>query len=343
MRPLSAIVLAAGKGTRMKSRQAKVTFPIAEKPMIQRVVDTAIKLDCKEVCVVVGYQKESVIAVLEAKECISFVEQTEQNGTGHAVMITEPFFTGKDTDILILCGDVPLLTTDTLTQLYQAHRSSGNACTVLTAFLEDAGKYGRILRDWDQNVCGIIEYKDANESQRQIKEFNTGIYCFHAEALFTALKQISNNNQQGEYYLTDTLQILYNGGKGVGSVVLENLMEVSGVNSQEQLAELEDEFLRTIRLKWLNNGVMMHNPASIYIGDDVLIEADVEIGMNTIIKGNSMLRTGVRIGPNCYIEDSEIDAETILKGFNIIVNSYVHEHQVIPFRETIEEDRYELQ
>ncbi len=341
MRPLSAIVLAAGKGTRMKSRYSKVTFKIADKPMIQRVVDTALRMNANRIGIVVGFQKETVIAALKPDDRLEFIEQKEQLGTGHAVMITEELFGDADTDILILCGDVPLLSVQTLKHMYELHKAEGSACTVLTATLDDPGKYGRILRDSSGKVYGIVEYKDATDEQRDIKEFNTGIYCFRSNDLYQALKRTSNTNKQNEYYLTDALSVLYYEGKIVSSVVLENLMEVSGVNSQEQLAEVENTFLESVRNYWLNNGVVMHNPASIYIGDDVELEPDVEIGMNTIIRGNTRIESGCFIGPNCYIESSKIGNDTILKGYNIILNSYIPEHQLIPYRETIEEEPYE--
>ncbi len=342
MRPLAAIILAAGKGTRMRSKMPKVTFKIADKPMIQRVVDTALKLDCDTICTVVGFQKETVIAALEDCDRLKFVEQTEQLGTGHAVMITESVFANQDMDIMILCGDVPLLTENTLRKIYDTHINEKATCTVLTAFLDDAGKYGRIIRDESNRVRGIVEYKDASETQRQIQEFNTGIYCFNSLELFGALKETNNTNQQGEYYLTDALSVLYNQGKVVSSVILDDLMEVSGVNSQEQLAELEECFVDRIRKHWLNNGVVMHNPTSIYIGDEVIIKQDVEIDCHSIIKGKTILEEGSYIGPNSLIINSKIGQDTILQGYNVICSAYIQEHQIVPYRELIEEeDPYE--
>lgn len=342
MNNLAAIILAAGKGTRMKSERAKVTFPIAEKPMVQRVVDTAIKMDCEKICVVVGFLKETVISCLEEDERISFVEQTEQLGTGHAVSITEAQFTDPQQDILILCGDVPLLTTKTIQSIYAEHKRTNAACTVLTAFLDDPGKYGRMLRDAEGKLYGIVEYKDASDEQRQIKEWNTGIYCFKAGEMFGALSQTSNQNQQGEFYLTDTLGILYKAGKTIASVVLEDLMEVSGVNSQEQLAELEDIYVDSVRKHWLNNGVVIHNPQTVYIGDEVIIEPDVEIHQGVVIKGKSHLEKGCVIGPNCYLEHSTVCNDTILQGHNILVNAIIHEHEILEFGvHAIEEIPYE--
>lgn len=342
MNALAAIILAAGKGTRMKSERAKVTFPIADKPMVQRVVDTAIAMNCQRICLVVGYLKETVISCLEDDDRLEFVEQKEQLGTGHAVSIAGSLFTDPQQDILILCGDVPLLSVETVNSIYQEHLATEAACTVLTAFLDDPGKYGRMLRDADGMLCGIVEFKDASPEQRQIKEWNTGIYCFKAGELFAALKQTSNKNQQSEFYLTDTIEILHKAGKKIASVVLEDLMEVSGVNSQEQLAELEDIYVDRVRKKWLNSGVMIHNPQSVFIGDDVEIEPDVEIHQGCVIKGKSSLEKGCAIGPNCYLEHSTVCNDTILQGHNILINAIIHDHEILDFgAHVIEDSPYE--
>ena len=342
MKPLAAIVLAAGKGTRMKSERAKVTFPIADNAMVQRVVDTALELDCAKISVVVGWKKDTVIGALDEDDRLEFVEQKEQLGTGHAVQMAAKSLATFEGDVLILCGDVPLLSADTVRQLHEKHVKTGAAATVLTAVLDDAGKYGRMLRDDKGQICGIVEFKDASPMQRQIKEFNTGIYCYKAAKLFEALARISNNNEQKEYYLTDTLGILYNAGESVENVILEDLMEVSGVNSQEQLAHLEDVYLDKIRKKWLNSGVMMHNPSSIHIGDDVIIGADVEIGQGCILKGHSTIESGAVLGPHCIVQNSLISNDSILLGHNIIVDSFIKEQEVLEFgARVIEEEDYE--
>ncbi|MCB5266870.1 MAG: NTP transferase domain-containing protein [Candidatus Cloacimonetes bacterium] len=342
MNTLAAIVLAAGKGTRMKSERAKVTFPLADKPMVQRVIDTALALDCEKVAVVVGWKKDTVISCLNEDDRLCFVEQKEQLGTGHAVQMAEDSLKGFEGDVLILCGDVPLLSKETVGKLYQEHHNSGAAATVLTAVLDDAGKYGRMLRDDKGNICGIVEYKDASQEQRKIGEFNTGIYCFNKARLFEALAQIKNDNEQKEYYLTDTLSILYQAGERVANLILEDLMEVSGVNSQEQLAYLEDVYVDKIRKKWLNNGVMMHNPATIYIGDDVIIEADVEIGQGCVLKGKTTISEGVELGPNCYVEHSIISDHSILMGHNVVIDSYIKHREILDFAsKVIDEEDYD--
>jgi bifunctional UDP-N-acetylglucosamine pyrophosphorylase / glucosamine-1-phosphate N-acetyltransferase len=334
----AAIILAAGKGTRMKSEKAKVIFELAGKPMIQRVVDTASKLNCDKICVVVGHQKDSVINILNEAPNLVFANQEEQLGTGHAIMIAEEQFRDFTGDIIILAGDVPLLTSGTLLKLLEFHRGSGAACTVLTAVLEDAGKYGRIIRDSAQQLMGIVEFKDATCEQKQIKEFNTGIWCFQSAALFDSIHKIDNNNAQHEYYLTDTLSVLFRQGKKVEALITDDLSEVSGINSQEQLADLENIYLSGIRTQWLNSGVMIHNPGTVYIGDDVEIEPDVTIEAHSTIRGKCYLESGCHIGSNCYIENSDIGRETILQGFNVIIDANVHEGEIIPWGEKILEE-----
>ncbi len=340
MKSLSAIILAAGKGTRMKSNRAKVTFPIAGKAMVQRVVETASKAGCESICVVVGHQKESVIACLEDNKRLQFAEQNEQLGTGHAVMMAEPLFTDPDQDVLILSGDVPLLSAETLVNMRQDHQATGSVCTVLTAWLDDPGKYGRIIRDTSGQISSIVEYKDATDVQRSIREWNTGIYCFRCGDLFSALKRISNANNQREYYLTDVVSILNAEGRKVTGVVLENLVEVAGVNSQEQLADLEDQFVDSIRKHWLNNGVVIHNPRTVFISDEVVLEPDVEIHQNCVIKGKSQVCSGAYLGPGCYVENSHLSDNALLEGHNVLVDAHIPEGHILEFGEQVIEETY---
>ncbi len=247
MKQTAAIILAAGKGTRMKSDKPKVVFPLAGKPLIQWVIDTALQVDCSEIVCVVGYKKEVVIDTVLPDERIDFVEQIEQNGTGHAVMVTRDAMADFEGTVFILCGDVPLLTAATLERMREHHLATGAQCTVLTAVMDDPLRYGRILRNEAGNVQGIVEFKDATEAQKEIKEINTGIYCFDAASLFDALDSVNNSNNQKEYYLTDTLEILNNKGKLVTSVVLDDMVEASGINSQEQLKQLEEHYLARMK------------------------------------------------------------------------------------------------
>lgn len=244
MKQLATIILAAGKGKRMKSDNPKVVFELAGKPMINRVIETTDKIHSDVIIVVVGYKKDIVIDTVPKNKKIKFVEQKEQNGTGHAVMVTKELFQNFDGNVFILCGDVPLLRYQTLEKMLAHHLEVNATCTVLTAVMDDALKYGRIVRNESGNIKQIIEYKDATAEQKEIMEINTGIYCFDVQSLFWALDQINNNNNQNEYYLTDTLEILNNSGKLVTSVLLEDMTEASGVNSKEQLVDLEKEFYK---------------------------------------------------------------------------------------------------
>lgn len=324
MKKLAAIILAAGKGTRMKSKSSKVAFQLAGKSMIRRVVDTVLELTCDRIVTVVGYSPKSVIfEALQStdEDTIDFVMQKKQLGTGHAVMCAQKILAGYTGDVLILAGDVPLLRPSTLEELVKKHRETKAACTLLTAFLDDPGKYGRVIRDENGMVSGIVEFKDATEEQRAIKEWNTGIYCFKAKDMFDALSKISNDNQQKEYYLTDTLAILSAQGKTISSIPLQDLAEVSGVNTQQQLAELEDEYIDRIRRKFMNNGVMMHNPKTIYIEDGVSIRPDVEIFPHCVLKEGTLIESGSRIGPFCLIGNSTIGPDCYLYGRNTVLDA----------------------
>ena len=314
----ATIILAAGKGTRMKSDKPKVVFPLGGKPMVQRVVDTARELDSDRIVLVIGHKPEEVKASLDNFDKVRFAEQKEQHGTGHAVMVTEEAMRGFSGTVFILCGDVPLLKATTCKKMLAHHLSVNAACTVLTAVMDDPQLYGRIVRNEKGSVQRIREFKDASEEEKAIREINTGIYCFDADALNSALKRINNNNAQKEYYLTDTLEILNRDNKLVSSVLLDNLQEASGVNSQKQLAELEVLHYEEIRNHWLTNGVTMENPPGIIIHDTVKLSQNVSISANTQIKGNSRIGNGVVIGPNCLIREAVLEADCTLAGYNII-------------------------
>ncbi|MBN1327817.1 MAG: NTP transferase domain-containing protein [Candidatus Cloacimonetes bacterium] len=246
MNKAAAIILAAGKGTRMKSSRPKVIFELSGKPLLNWVLDTALAARCDPIAVVVGYKKELVIKAARKENEIFFVEQSEQLGTGHAVMSARQVLKNFSGDIFVLCGDVPLLKIETLQKLQAEKNKFQAGCVVLTAILEDPQKYGRIVRDDQNNVERIVEYKDADESVRQIREINTGIYCFDAQALFDSLEKITNKNKQQEYYLTDTLEIMLQNGIKVRSLILADNLEATGINSREDLANLENEYLSRI-------------------------------------------------------------------------------------------------
>ncbi len=237
-RKLAVVIMAAGKGTRMNNQDlAKVMFPINGKPMIEHVVDLALRLDASQIVVIVGWQKDSVINHLKKifGDRVECVEQNPQLGTGHAVMQAEKALKDFDGDVLVLSGDVPLLSSETVTSLLALHRSTVAKATVLTAVLDDATGYGRILRNMDGSVEGIVEHKDAGREQLEIREINSGIYVFDTQLLLESLKHITPTNAQKEYYLTDVFHYFWRHQMKVSANIAGNPMEISGINTVVQL------------------------------------------------------------------------------------------------------------
>jgi bifunctional UDP-N-acetylglucosamine pyrophosphorylase / glucosamine-1-phosphate N-acetyltransferase len=239
----AAIILAAGKGTRMKSDMPKVVFELNGIPMINRVIATAKEIKSRRIIVVVGYKREIVQSVIEEDESIRFAVQEPQSGTGHAIMVCREHIEDFDGLVFILYGDVPLLKSDTLQKMQALHEKEKAACTVLTAVLDDPLQYGRIIRDSGDNFVKIVEHKDATEAEREVHEINTGIYCYNSAELLWSIGQLKNDNSQKEYYLTDTLEILKQKGEHIATLILEDNLEASGINSPQQLKELGNELM----------------------------------------------------------------------------------------------------
>jgi UDP-N-acetylglucosamine diphosphorylase/glucosamine-1-phosphate N-acetyltransferase len=320
MQRLGVIILAAGKGTRMKSEKPKVCFQLAGKSLIQRVVDTSLMINADLVGVVVGFKKEMVMEDIIPHPNIRFVTQANQKGTGDAVGSARDLFSDFEGIVFVLCGDVPLLSHQTLDTMLSVHTTSRATCTVLTTILTDPDRYGRMVRDTDGRIQKIVEYKDASPDIRKINEINTGIYCFDSSSLFDALVQIDDKNEQGEYYLTDVLEIFYNQGKKIESVVLADISEVAGINSHSQLASLESEHYAKIRQHFMDSGVSIENPATVLIQDDVVIESDVYISANAKISGKTVIRANSYIGPSSIVIDSTLATGSHLEGFNVVKN-----------------------
>jgi UDP-N-acetylglucosamine pyrophosphorylase len=239
---LAVVIMAAGKGTRMKNPDmAKVMYPINGRPMIDYVVDLALRVHSNRTIVIVGWQKDTVVAHLRKEApAVRWVEQNPQLGTGHAVMQAEPELKDFEGDVLVLSGDVPMLSFETIASLLSAHRTHHAAATLLTTVLEDATGYGRIIRDGEGHVIGIVEHKDASEEQRAIREINSGIYVFDKARLLEALKHITPDNAQKEYYLTDVFKYFWRNAVPVRAVVSVNPKEVQGINTLEQLEEARE-------------------------------------------------------------------------------------------------------
>lgn len=238
----AAIVLAAGKGKRMKSDLPKVLHRIHGRPLINILLDTLVTLGFEKIVVVVGFKGEMVIDTMSGYP-VSIVWQKEQNGTGHAVMMAEPQLADFEGTTLVALGDVPFLSADSIAQLFKVHHETKAVATCLSAILDDPEGYGRIVRDGDSSILkAIVEHKDASDEILKIKEINSGTFCFDNRILFDTLKKIDNKNVQGEYYLTDTIKIMHDRGRRVSVVAGANADELAGVNSIEQLKELEDKF-----------------------------------------------------------------------------------------------------
>ena len=304
MANLTTVILAAGKGTRMKSKLPKVLHKVGGHPMLEHVMDAAEAAGCRDNVVVIGHGAELVRELVGSRARIAL--QAEQLGTGHAVLQaadTLQDFTGT---VMILCGDTPLLEAEELKKFYAEHVKSGAAATVMSAMMEDPFGYGRILRDANGDVAGIVEQKDASEEQKLIKEINTGNYCVEAPLLFEVLRTLGNNNAQGEYYLTDVLAKLRAMGKKVGGVITADSEMIMGVNSRRQLAEAESVMRRRILERLMDEGVTVMDPASTFIEKSVKISPDTTIYPYTWLQGETVIGEDCEIGPCVRMENVKV-------------------------------------
>ena len=306
--PLSIIILAAGQGTRMKSSRPKVMHAVAGKPMIQHVVDTSLALKPDQIIVVVGHQSGQVRDLLK-DQSVEFVEQNQQLGTGHAVAQCLPALK-KDNDVLVLYGDVPLITVDTLQVLLD--KGVGSAVNILSFLPQDPKGYGRIQRSCDDTVEAIIEEKDASAEQQNIHESNTGILFIQGKRLRDLIDKLDNNNSQSEYYLTDVVKHSVIQGLKVSATVCLNEKEVYGINSQAQLAEVEEIYRQQQARKLMEQGVKLYDPARIDVRGVLQVGSDVEIDINCVFEGNVSLADNVRIGANCVIRNTTIGADSVI-------------------------------
>lgn len=304
MANLTAVILAAGKGTRMKSKLPKVLHKVGGHPMLEHVMDAAEAAGCRDNVVVIGHGAELVRELVGDRARIAL--QAEQLGTGHAVLQAADTLKDFSGTVMILCGDTPLLEADELEKFYAEHVKSGAAATVMSALMDDPFGYGRILRDANGDVAGIVEQKDASEEQKQIKEINTGNYCVEAPLLFEVLRTLGNDNAQGEYYLTDVLAKLRAMGKKVGGVITADSEMIMGVNSRRQLAEAESVMRRRIAERHMDDGVTIMDPASTFIEKSVKIAPDTVIYPNTWLQGETVIGEDCEIGPNVRLENVKV-------------------------------------
>lgn len=314
-----AIILAGGKGTRMKTDAPKVMCEVIFEPMIKYVVDAVKDAGAEDICVITGYKHEIVEGYLSSYDSeIKTALQEPQLGTGHAVMQARDFISAhRDDDILILNGDGPLMDADTINKAYDYHKQNNNAITLISAIVEDTDGIGHIKRDENGVLERIIEHKDANEEQKKINESNAGTYWFNGSELLYALDRITNNNAQNEYYLTDSLEILIKKGMNAGAYVCENNEAILGANDRKQLNILNNIMRRNINDSLMLDGVDIQCTDGVMIGKDVKIGSSTRILPNTIILGNTVIGDGCVIGPNTYIKDSEIGNEVILDNCKV--------------------------
>lgn len=317
-----AIILAAGKGTRMKSDLPKVLHKVAGISMLEHVFRSVSAISPEKIVTVVGHKAEMVETVLARQT--DFVTQSEQLGTGHAVMMAEPVLQQCSGQTLVIAGDTPLITGESLRDLVAFHINHKNVATVLTAEATNPFGYGRIVRNQHGEVTKIVEEKDASDFEKQIKEINTGTYIFDNERLFEALKEINTNNAQGEYYITDVISIFRQAGDKVGAYLLRDFDESLGVNDRVALAKAEEVMRNRINKTHMLNGVSFVNPAATYIDIDVAIAPDVQIEANVTLKGKTTIGTESILTNGTYIVDSEIGARVVV-SHSMIEESHIAE------------------
>lgn len=324
-----AIVLAAGQGTRMKSDLYKVLHPVCGKPMVAHVIDNIKKLEAKRIVTIVGHGAEQVEQTLGAKS--EYVLQEEQLGTAHAVGQAESALGNLEGTTIVVCGDTPLIRSETMEALIAHHNESGAKATILTAHADDPTGYGRIVRGEDGQVLRNVEHKDATDEELVVTEINTGTYCFDNKSLFETLKKVTNDNAQGEYYLPDVIGILQAEGARVSAHVTNDFSETLGVNDRVVLSQAERVMRNRLAEMHMRNGVTIINPENTYISADAEIGRDTILQPGTMIEGNTKIGEGCTIGPNSQIVTSVIGNETTVHS-SVIVESNIGSNTAVgPF------------
>ncbi|HEY9830362.1 MAG TPA: bifunctional UDP-N-acetylglucosamine diphosphorylase/glucosamine-1-phosphate N-acetyltransferase GlmU [Stenomitos sp.] len=317
---VAVAILAAGRGTRMKSDLPKVCHTLGSLSLVERVLKSCLSLAPSRLLVIVGYQSEQVKKSLEAYSNVEFVEQTEQLGTGHAVQQLLPHLDGFTDDLLILNGDVPLLRPSTIKQLLETHQAHQNAATLLTAHLPNPQGYGRVFCDEQNLLNQIVEDRDCTPAQKQNCRINAGVYCFNWPQLAQALPKLEANNDQKEYYLTDVVNFL----EPVMAVDVEDYQEISGINDRKHLAHAYEILQTRVKDDWMKRGVTLVDPSSVTIDDTVELQPDVTIEPQTHLRGNTQIGSGSRIGPGSLIENSQL-GENVTVLYSVVSDSVVKE------------------
>ncbi len=315
-----SIILAAGEGTRMKSKRPKVLHQICGYPIIEYVVRAALEVSDDLPVVVVGHRAEDVKQYLGDR--VTYAYQPQQLGTGHAVMMAKPVLEGATGYIVILAGDAPLIRGCTLKRIVQHAMEGGYGAVVLSAVVDDPTGYGRIIRNDSGDLEGIVEHRDATEEQRRIKEINSSIYCFDVRLLFSSLEKLDNSNSQGEYYLPDAIEIMKRQGAKVGVLVAEDADEVLGINTRIQLAEVDRKMRLRINRFHMDNGVTIIDPEHTYIGPDVTIGCDTVVYPGNVLEGDTVIGEDCVLYPNNRIVNSAIGNGVQLQA-SVVLNSRI--------------------
>jgi bifunctional UDP-N-acetylglucosamine pyrophosphorylase/glucosamine-1-phosphate N-acetyltransferase len=332
---LDVLILAAGLGTRMKSKRAKVLHELGGSPLIAYVCRTAAALHPEKIFVIVGHQAAEVTQVVQTEvgNLAEFVTQAQQRGTADAVLSARGQLENRNSPLVILSGDVPLLKAETLERFIAEHRSTNAACSILSVRLESPTGYGRIVRNSNEGFSRIVEQRDATDDERKIREINSGIYCFDAGKLLAALERVEPGNDQGEFYLTDVAEILLKQGDKVNVHLHSDAREVSGINTRAELAEFENLLRRnTIRKLMLEGGVTFLDPSRAYISAGARVGQDCVIYPDVAIEGDSVVGTGCEIHSGTRITNSRLGNDVVIKDHCIIVDSDIESNCAIgPF------------
>ena len=313
---VTAVILAAGKGTRMKSAIPKVLHAVCGQPMLSHVMGACRAAGCSRLICVVGFGADQVRAAFTDADDTVWVEQAEQLGTGHAVMVCAEHLAELEGPVLVLAADGPLVQGRTLDELLRAHRTEGAACTLATCILDEPAAYGRVVRDDDGSVQGIVEYLDATEAQRRIKEVNVSLYCFDAARLRESIGRLNGENAKGEYYLTDTLALLRSDGHLVHAIPAVPPRDVVSINDRVQLAEANRLMQERTMTELMLAGVTIEQPASTWIDPRARIGPDTIIRPQTVLDGPCRIGTGCVVGPFTHLRGGKISDNTIVERTN---------------------------
>ena len=315
---VAVAILAAGRGSRMKSQLPKVLHPLGGRSLVERVLGACTQIPMSRCFAIVGYEGDRVKEALKSFASIEFVEQKEQLGTGHAVQQLLPYLEGFEDDLLVLNGDVPLLRPESLAKFLHAHQSQKSKASIITAHLPHPQGYGRVFCDNSNIVKEIVEHRDCNAAQKKNHRINAGVYCFHWPDLARVLPQLGSNNDQKEYYLTDAVNVL----RPAVAVDIDDYREIFGINNRKQLAEAYGILQERVQERWMAAGVTLIDPGSVTIDDEVILEPDAIVEPQTHLRGRTIVRSGSRIGPGSLIENSEI-GENVTVLYSVVSDSIV--------------------